>query len=157
MVMTGPTITELDERITIIRANINELVEQATAYSGAADENRTADRIAEQEQELAKLMKLRDALLRRYALRQRLAQLPDMPWSVSKQLVARLGRAACHTLHLPARFRPLLANDSFADFLHAAISPPMYSEWLCAPNEGRWQYDQSNHGSNALALGNHRA
>ena len=33
--MTGPTIIELDERIAMIRANINELVEQAAAYSGA--------------------------------------------------------------------------------------------------------------------------
>ena len=60
--MTGPTITELDQRIALIRENINELVEQAAAF---ADENRTADRIAQQEQELAKLIKLRDALLRR--------------------------------------------------------------------------------------------
>jgi hypothetical protein len=63
--MTGPTIIELDERIAMIRENINELVEQAAAYSGAEDENRTADRIAEQEQELAKLIELRGALLRR--------------------------------------------------------------------------------------------
>jgi hypothetical protein len=63
--MTGPTIIELDERIAMIRENINELVEQAAAYSGAEDENRTADRIAEQGQELAKLIELRDALLRR--------------------------------------------------------------------------------------------
>jgi predicted ATPase len=63
--MTGPTITELDERIAMVRENINELIEQAAAYSGAADENRTADRIADQEQELAKLIELRDALLRR--------------------------------------------------------------------------------------------
>jgi hypothetical protein len=62
---TGPTITELHERIALIRENINELVERAAAYSGAEDENRTAGRIAEQEQELAKLIELRDALLRR--------------------------------------------------------------------------------------------
>ena len=63
--MTGPTIIELDERIAMIRENVNELVEQVAAYSGAEDENRTADRIAEQEQELAKLIELRGALLRR--------------------------------------------------------------------------------------------
>jgi hypothetical protein len=63
--MAGPTIAELDERIAIIRQNIDELVEQAAAYGGAADENRTADRIAEQQQELAELMKLRDALSRK--------------------------------------------------------------------------------------------
>jgi hypothetical protein len=61
--MTDPTITELDERIAMIRHNINELIEQAAAYSGAEDENRAADRIAQQEQELSRLIKLRDALL----------------------------------------------------------------------------------------------
>jgi hypothetical protein len=57
---SGPTNTELEERIAIIRQNIAELVEQAAAYSGAGDETRTADRIAEQEQELARLIALRD-------------------------------------------------------------------------------------------------
>jgi hypothetical protein len=38
--MTDPTITELEQRITMIRQNINELMEQAAAYSGAEDENR---------------------------------------------------------------------------------------------------------------------
>lgn len=61
--MTGPTIAELDERIAMKRQNIGDLIEQAAAYSGAGDESRTADRIAEQEQELAKLIELRDALL----------------------------------------------------------------------------------------------
>jgi len=63
--MTGPTLAELDERIALIRQNIDELVEQAAAYSGAGDESRAADRIAQQEQELAKLIKLRDELSRR--------------------------------------------------------------------------------------------
>jgi hypothetical protein len=57
----GPTISELDERIAMIRQNIVDLVGQAAAYSGAGDEARTADRIAQQEQELAKLIALRDA------------------------------------------------------------------------------------------------
>jgi hypothetical protein len=35
---------------------------QAAAYSGAADEVRTADRIAEQEAQLAALLKKRDSL-----------------------------------------------------------------------------------------------
>jgi hypothetical protein len=56
-----PTISELEERIALIRRNIGELIEQAAAYSGAGDEARTADRIAQQEQELAKLISLRDA------------------------------------------------------------------------------------------------
>jgi hypothetical protein len=58
---SGPTNDQLEERIAVIRQNIAELVEQAAAYSGAGDEARTADRIAEQEQELARLIALRDA------------------------------------------------------------------------------------------------
>ena len=60
--MTSPTIEQLDARIAAIRANINDLVEQAAAYSGAGDESRAADRIAQQEQELVRLTKLRDEL-----------------------------------------------------------------------------------------------
>jgi hypothetical protein len=41
------------------------LIEQAAAYSGAEDENRNADRIEQQQQELSKLIELRAALLRR--------------------------------------------------------------------------------------------
>jgi hypothetical protein len=59
----GPTTSELEERIAVIRRNIVDLIEQAAAYSGAGDEARTADRIAQQEQELAKLIALRDARL----------------------------------------------------------------------------------------------
>ena len=65
MTMTEPSITELEQRIAAIRQNINELIEQAAAYSGAEDENRNADRIAQQEQELSRLIELREALLSR--------------------------------------------------------------------------------------------
>jgi hypothetical protein len=57
-------LIELDERIAAIRENIRELTEQAAAYSGATDEARTADRIAEQEAQLAELLKEREALAR---------------------------------------------------------------------------------------------
>jgi hypothetical protein len=60
-----PTLAELEARIALIRQNISELIEQAAAYSGARDEDRVADRIAEKEEELAKLIKLRDALTRK--------------------------------------------------------------------------------------------
>jgi hypothetical protein len=53
---------ELDDRIAILRDNIRQLVEQATASSGAEDESRNADRIAQQTEELEKLIKQRDAL-----------------------------------------------------------------------------------------------
>jgi hypothetical protein len=56
---------ELDERIRIVRENIRELVEQAAAYSGAEDEDRNADRIAQQTAELDRLTKQRDALTKK--------------------------------------------------------------------------------------------
>jgi len=40
--MTDATLTELNRRIAAIRENIRELIEQAAAYSGAADDERTA-------------------------------------------------------------------------------------------------------------------
>ena len=55
-------IAELDQRIAAIRENLRQLVEQAAAFSGAADESRNADRIADQEARLAELLKQRDAL-----------------------------------------------------------------------------------------------
>lgn len=48
-------VAELDRRIALVRENIRTLVEQAAAYSGAADEARNSDRIAEQERLLAEL------------------------------------------------------------------------------------------------------
>jgi hypothetical protein len=57
-------LAELDQRIAILRDNLRELVEQAAAYSGAADEWRIADRIAAQEERLAALLKEREALVK---------------------------------------------------------------------------------------------
>jgi uncharacterized small protein (DUF1192 family) len=56
---------ELDERIAIIRENIRQLVEQAAGYSGAEDEERNADRIAQQTAELERLTTQRDALAKK--------------------------------------------------------------------------------------------
>jgi hypothetical protein len=55
-------IAEIDERIAAVRENLRELVEQAAAYSGAADEELMSRRIAEQEAELELLTKQRDKL-----------------------------------------------------------------------------------------------
>jgi hypothetical protein len=49
--------SELADRIAIIRDNIRQITEQAAAVSGAADEERNADRIAEQNEELEELLK----------------------------------------------------------------------------------------------------
>jgi hypothetical protein len=57
-------LIQLDKRIAAIRENIRELIEQATAYSGAADEARAADRIAEQDAQLTALLKEREAAAR---------------------------------------------------------------------------------------------
>lgn len=48
---------ELDRRIAILRDNIRQLMEQAAAQSGAANEERTAERIAVQNDELENLLK----------------------------------------------------------------------------------------------------
>src|SRR5258708_12892878 len=42
-------LAEIEQRIAAVRENIDELIEQAAAYSGAADEELAARRIAEQE------------------------------------------------------------------------------------------------------------
>ncbi|BAF87457.1 hypothetical protein AZC_1459 [Azorhizobium caulinodans ORS 571] len=56
----GLNTDDLDARIAIARDNLRQLTEQAAAYSGAADEERAADRIAEQQAELDALLKERE-------------------------------------------------------------------------------------------------
>jgi uncharacterized coiled-coil protein SlyX len=56
------SLADLEARIAVVRDNIRELTEQAAAYSGATDEARIADRIAEQEDVLAELLKEQEAL-----------------------------------------------------------------------------------------------
>lgn len=62
---TSISLPDLDDRIAIIRDNLRQLTEQATGSSGAADEERTANRIADQQEELDKLIKQRDALVKK--------------------------------------------------------------------------------------------
>lgn len=61
--MAYASLEELDQRIAIVRDNIRELTEQAAALSGAEDETRASDRIADQEQQLAELLKEREQLI----------------------------------------------------------------------------------------------
>ena len=56
-------LLELERRIQIVEDNLRQLEEQAAAYSGAADEERNADRIAEQQAKLDALRAEREALL----------------------------------------------------------------------------------------------
>jgi len=63
----GPLLSlkEIDERIAITRDNIRQLIEQAAAFSGAKDEELSADRIAQQNEELDRLLKQRETLLKK--------------------------------------------------------------------------------------------
>lgn len=58
------SLPELDNRIAVLRDNIRQLVEQAAASSGAQDDERTSERMAQQQEELDRLVKARDALLK---------------------------------------------------------------------------------------------
>jgi hypothetical protein len=55
-------LAELDRRIEILRDNLRQLVEQGAAFSGAEDEQRNAERIAEQQTQLDELLSQREAL-----------------------------------------------------------------------------------------------
>ena len=57
---SGLSLPELEDRIAIVRDNLRQLVEQAAATSGSQNEERIADRIAQQEEELNKLVGERD-------------------------------------------------------------------------------------------------
>jgi hypothetical protein len=53
---------ELDDRIAVLRDNIRQLIEQAAAVSGESNDERIADRLAQQNEALDKLIAQRDAL-----------------------------------------------------------------------------------------------
>lgn len=55
------SLAEIDDRIAILRDNLRQLVEQAAAASGSQSEERIADRIAQQTEELDKLILERDS------------------------------------------------------------------------------------------------
>jgi hypothetical protein len=62
------TLTEIEGRMAAIRENIRELIEQAAAYSGAADDELVSQRISEQEARLEILTRQRDEMLQRKKL-----------------------------------------------------------------------------------------
>jgi hypothetical protein len=51
----------LNDRIAIIEDNIRQLIEQAAAASGEQNEARIADRINQQNDELERLLKIRES------------------------------------------------------------------------------------------------
>jgi len=62
---SGLSLSELENRIAITRGNIRQLTEQAAASLGAQDDERIADRIAQQNDTLQALIQERDALLQK--------------------------------------------------------------------------------------------
>ena len=65
MADVAESIAELDARIAAVRENLGDLLEQAAAYSGAADDDLASQRIAEQEALLDKLIRARELLVGR--------------------------------------------------------------------------------------------
>ncbi len=60
MSITSLSPAELDQRIADVEENLRVLVEQAAALSGGNDEDRSSDRIADQQQKLDELKQQRD-------------------------------------------------------------------------------------------------
>ena len=52
---------ELNDRIRILEDNIRQLIEQAAAASGEQNKSRIADRLSQQNEELERLTRERDA------------------------------------------------------------------------------------------------
>jgi hypothetical protein len=59
------SLPELNDRIAILQDNMRQLIEQAAGSSGAQDEERTSERIAQQQEQLDGLIKQRDAMLKK--------------------------------------------------------------------------------------------
>jgi predicted RNA-binding protein len=57
------SLSELNDRIAILQGNIRQLIEQAAGASGEQNESRIADRIHQQNEELERLTKEREARL----------------------------------------------------------------------------------------------
>ncbi len=55
------SLDELNDRIAILEGNIRQLIEQAAAASGEQSEERIANRIEQQNEELDRLLKERDS------------------------------------------------------------------------------------------------
>lgn len=62
--MASPAVVELDQRIAIVRNNLRDLAELATASSGASNEELTSGRIADYEEQLRTLTRQREDLVR---------------------------------------------------------------------------------------------
>jgi chromosome segregation ATPase len=64
MAESRESIAEIESRIAALRENLRQLVEQAAADLGAADEELISERIAQQQAQLELLTQERDAMAR---------------------------------------------------------------------------------------------
>jgi hypothetical protein len=62
---TSLSLDELNNRIAIIEGNIRQLIEQAAAASGEQNEERIAERINHQNEELDRLLRIRESRLKK--------------------------------------------------------------------------------------------
>jgi hypothetical protein len=60
---SGLSLSDLNDRIALLRDNIRQLVEQAAGVAGAQDEELISARLEQQNAELEKLTKERDDLI----------------------------------------------------------------------------------------------
>ncbi len=61
---SGLSLSELNDRIAVLQDNIRQLIEQAAGATGAQSDERISERLAQQNEELDRLTKERDALVR---------------------------------------------------------------------------------------------
>jgi hypothetical protein len=59
---TSLSLSELNDRIAILRDNIRQLIEQAAGAAGAEVEERISERLEQQNTELEKLLKARETM-----------------------------------------------------------------------------------------------
>ena len=59
------SLPELSDRIAILQDNIRQLVEQGAGASGERNEERVADRLSVQNEELERLIKERDSRVKK--------------------------------------------------------------------------------------------
>ncbi|MCP1845263.1 hypothetical protein ACVIHI_001816 [Bradyrhizobium sp. USDA 4524] len=59
---TSLSLSEVNDRIAILRDNIRQLIEQAAGAAGAEVEERIAERLEQQNAELEKLLKAREVM-----------------------------------------------------------------------------------------------
>ncbi|WP_420970971.1 hypothetical protein [Bradyrhizobium sp. B120] len=59
---TSLSLSEVNDRIAILRDNIRQLIEQAAGAAGAEVEERIAERLEQQNAELERLLKARETM-----------------------------------------------------------------------------------------------